>query len=120
MKRNDMERRKQQRLAKLGSNTPICGTCGERDWSCLDAHHVADHRRDEATVIVCANCHRRVTDNQKDHPAFDAVADPTLDRIGHFLLGLADLLKLIVDKLSEFAHILIAMAKPTELPRGAK
>jgi hypothetical protein len=115
MKRNDMERRKQQRFAKLGSNNPVCGMCGERKWWSLEAHHVADYGRDETTVIVCKNCHSGLSDSQKDHPPFDASADPTLDRIGHFLLGLADLLSRIVETLIEFAHILIAMAKPTEL-----
>lgn len=112
MKRNDRERRKQQRFAKLGSNNPTCGTCGERDWRCLEAHHVADFDRDEATVIVCRNCHSGFSDSQKEHPPFDASADPTLDRIAHFLLGLADLLSRIVEKLIEFAHILIGLAKP--------
>ena len=42
----DKERRKQARLAKLGSNNPICGDCGETDWRCLEAHHVADFGRD--------------------------------------------------------------------------
>ena len=120
MKRNDKERRKQQRLVKLGSNNPICGVCGETDWRCLDAHHVADHGRDDVTVAICASCHRKVTDDQKDHPAFDAGADPTLDRIGHFLIGLADLLSIIVEKLLEFAHILIELAKPDAIAGKAQ
>lgn len=104
------EKRKQARLAKLGSNNPICGTCGEKDWRCLELHHVADHGRDEATVTICRNCHRKVSDDQKDHPALSSSADASLDRMGHFMLGLADLLTLIIEKLLEFGHILIAMA----------
>ena len=104
------ERRKQKRLETLGSNNPVCGTCGERDWRCLEAHHVADHSRDDLTVAICRNCHRKVSDDQKDHPAFNRSADPMLDRIGHFLLGLADLLKLIIERLYIFAHVLIERA----------
>jgi hypothetical protein len=104
------ERRKQKRLEKLSSNNPICGTCGERDWRCLEGHHVADYGRDDLTVSICCNCHRKVTDDQKDHPPFKRDADPLLDRIGHFLLGLADLLRLIVERLYEFAHMLIERA----------
>tara|TARA_B100000678_G_scaffold208294_1_gene175851 strand:- start:7391 stop:7753 length:363 start_codon:yes stop_codon:yes gene_type:complete len=111
MTRHDRERRKQQRLKKLGSNNPICGACGENAWQCLEAHHVADFGRDEATVIVCANCHRKLSDTQNDHPGYDASSDPDLDRIGHFLLGLADLLEIIVEKLKEFAHLLIGLAE---------
>jgi hypothetical protein len=63
----------------------------------MEKHHVADHARDQTTVYVCRNCHAKVSDDQKDHPAFDPDADPTLDSIGHFLLGLADLLILIIE-----------------------
>jgi hypothetical protein len=61
-------------------------------------------------VIVCRNCHRKVSDDQEDHPSFDAAADPMLQAIGHFLLGLADLLRLAIEKLSEFGHALIERA----------
>jgi hypothetical protein len=62
-------------------------------------------------ALICANCHRKVTDDQKDRPTFNPSADPFLDRVGHFLLGLADLLILIVAKLMEFGNALIAKAK---------
>ena len=110
MNYGDHETRRQRRLRRLGNNNPICGTCGERDDRCLELHHPADHGRDELMVTICRNCHRKVSDNQKDHPANDLAADPTLDRMGHFMLGLADLLSLIVEKLIEFGHILIGMA----------
>lgn len=109
------EVRKQRRLERLGSNEPRCGVCGESDDRCLERHHVADHGRDEATVAICRNCHRKVTDDQKDHPRFNAAADPMLDSIGHFLLGLADMLRLIVEKLAEFGLALINRATPASL-----
>lgn len=120
MQRDDQERRKQQRLRKLGSNNPVCGTCGERSWQVLEAHHVADFGRDETTVIVCANCHRKLSDLQKDHPGFDPSAEPSLDRVGHFLLGLADLLGIVVEKLREFAHLLIDLANSEARSRDDK
>lgn len=104
------ERRKQNRLEALGTNEPRCGMCGETDWRTIELHHVADHGRDEATVLICRNCHRKVSDDQKDHPSFNPAADPVLDRIGHFLLGLADMLRLIVEKLHAFGHTLIHRA----------
>ena len=106
------ETRKQRRLEKLGTNSPLCGDCGVNDWRCLELHHVADHGCDDGTVILCRNCHRRVSDDQKDHPAFDPDADPTLQAIGRFLLGLADLLKLAIEKLTEFGLALIELAAP--------
>ena len=107
----DSERRKQARLEKLGTNTPSCGTCGLNDWSRIEQHHVAGQKHDNVMALLCANCHLIVTDDQKDHPAFDADADPLLSSIGHFLLGLADMLRIAVEKLVEFGHQLIELAR---------
>ena len=84
--------------------------CSERDWRCFEDHHIADYKRDDLTVPICRNCHRKVSDDQNDHPVFNPTADPMLDRIGHFLLGLADLLRLIVERLPIFAQMLIDRA----------
>ena len=108
------ERRKQKRLEKLGSNDPRCGTCGEHDDRTLELHHVADRKHDATMVPLCRNCHRKVTDDQHDHPAFDPNADPLVASIGHFLLGLADMLTIILAKLSEFGLALIARSTGTE------
>lgn len=108
------ERRKQKRLEKLGTNDPRCGTCGENRWQCIEQHHPADYGRDKATVLECRNCHRVLSDDQRDHPAFDPDADTMLASIGHFLLGLADMLRIIVAKLSEFGFALITRSKQGE------
>lgn len=105
------EIRKQRRLEKLGTNSPICGTCGEADYRTLEKHHVAGRKYDPDTVITCRNCHRKVSDDQKDHPAIDANTDAMLSVIGMFLLGLVDLLELVSDKLSAFGLALIERAK---------
>jgi len=110
MNDNDLaaERRKQKRLAALGSNKPLCGICGEQDWRTLELHHVAGRHHDDEMVPLCRNCHRKVSDDQKNYAPFDPAADAMLSSIGHFLLGLADMLRIIVTKLSEFGLALIA------------
>ena len=105
------ERRRQSAFQRLGTNAPRCGCCGETDWRCFEAHHVAGRKRDAATVVLCTNCHRKVTDDQKDHPSMVRGGDELLQQVGHFLLGLADILRLIVDKLVAFADALIARAQ---------
>lgn len=105
------EIRKQRRLEKLGTNSPICGTCGETDYRVLEKHHVAGRKHDPDTVIICRNCHRMASDDQKDHPAIGSDADAMLSAIGMFLLGLADLLELVIDKLASFGLALIERAK---------
>ena len=106
------ETRRQRRFEVLGTNNPRCGICGETDWRCIELHHVADFSRNDSTVHICRKCHRKVSDDQKDHPVFDPNADKMLDAIGHFMLGLADMLRLIMEKLYEFGLALIERAAP--------
>jgi hypothetical protein len=108
----ELERRKQRRLEKLGTQHPCCSVpgCGETDWRCLELHHIADHGCDPQTVILCANCHRKISDAQKDHSPHDDAADPFLESVGRFLLGLAELLKLTIDSLVRFGEALIHRA----------
>jgi hypothetical protein len=78
---------------------------------CLEAHHIAGRKFDEATLIFCRNHHRILSDDQKDHPR-PLGDEPTLhERAGHFLKGLADLFALLVAKLHEYGDELIAFAK---------
>jgi hypothetical protein len=105
------KRARQRRPKKLGTDNPTCAMCGETDRRCLEAHHVAGRRHDPRTVVLCANDHLRVTDDQKDYPSTENHADPLLNKIGHFLLGLADMLGVIVDMLIEFGGALIARAQ---------
>lgn len=105
------ERRKQTRLGKLGTDNPVCTVCGERDWRVFDQHHTAGRNFDATEQIVCKNDHARLSDNQYDHPA--QLSDPPnlLERVGHFLLGLADWLALLIEKFREFGHGLIEEAR---------
>jgi hypothetical protein len=105
------EARKQRRLERLGTNEPRCGTCGEARWQCMEKHHPPGRARDPDTVVlICRNCHRVVSDDQKDHPPFNPEADKMLDMIGHFLLGLADMLRIVIEKLYLFGRTLIERA----------
>lgn len=106
------EAQKQRRLEALGTNEPRCGLCGETDWRCMELDHVAGQRHDDATVILCRNCHRKKSEDQQYHPAFNPHADTFLAQVGHFLLGLADLLRLVIEKLTAFGLALIERAAP--------
>jgi len=102
----EQERRKQKALERLGTNNPICVLCGENNWRCLELHHIAGKAFDDTLTIVCRNCHRKLSDRQKDYPQhIGALSDP-LTCVGHFLLGLADLLELLIVKLRDFGQLL--------------
>ncbi len=101
------ERRKQRALERLGTNNPSCAGCGETDWRCMELHHIAGKDLDEITAIYCRNCHRKLSDEQKNHPEKIMEVSDFSEQLGHFLLGLADMLALIVPKLREFANSLL-------------
>lgn len=109
----EQERRRQKALERLNTNNPVCVLCGETDWRCLELHHIAAKPFDGTLAIVCRNCHRKLSDMQKDHPEPMGPSPDPFDCIGHFLLGLADLFALLVEKLREFGRDLIIRSGTT-------
>ncbi len=113
------EIRKQRALERLGCNHPRCVRCGEADERCLELHHIAGRAYGEECAVVCRNCHRKLSDMQKDHPvALEPDEPPYLEKIGHFLLGLADLLEMLIEKLREYGMLLIEAAADCPQPYG--
>jgi len=106
----EQERRKQRAFERLGTNNPRCVHCGEKDWRTLEPHHLAGKDFDDFKAIECRNCHRKLSDAQKDHPKKSSSSPDPMECIGHFLLGLADFLVLLIEKLREFGADLIARA----------
>jgi hypothetical protein len=106
------EKRRQHALERLGTNTPRCTECGETDWTCLEVHHIAGRDFDsDATAILCRNCHRKLSDDLKDHSEPASSPPDQFDRIGHFLLGLAELFVRLAEKCREYGLALIEYAK---------
>ncbi|MFT3723034.1 MAG: hypothetical protein QM773_05545 [Hyphomonadaceae bacterium] len=103
--------RHQRAKQRVGSNSN-CVICGESDPRVIELHHIAGQHFHGELTPVCRNCHRKLSDGQRDHPP--QVANPPLwlEVVGHYLLGLADMLRLVANTLVEFARRLIGMAAP--------
>ena len=108
------ERRRQARLERLGTNDPRCGTCGEQDDRVLELHHSAGRRFDDGTVILCRNCHRKASDDQRDHPTLNADEPTLIERVAYLLLGMADLFILLAVQCRKFAAQLFAQLSPEQ------
>lgn len=113
------EIRRQRAIQRLGRNNPRCVRCGEDDPLCLELHHIAGQAFDDTTVIQCRNCHRKLSDMQRDHP--DQIGNqPTIqERAGHLLLGIADLFEILIDVLKRFGNALLEIARSEET-KGAR
>jgi hypothetical protein len=103
----DSERRRQKALERLRNNEPLCAICGETNPHCLERHHVAGRSFRGDEVIVCRNCHRKLSVAQRGHPS-QVCTPPALDeQAARLLLGLADLLAAVVKQLRRLANELI-------------
>lgn len=104
------ERRRQAAIERLGVNTPACVICGKNNPIVLEKHHLEGQAFGDTLVVVCRNCHRELSDVQKDHPdRITEIPDP-LEVIAHALLGLADLFEFLIEKFREFAAYLFELA----------
>jgi hypothetical protein len=109
--------RRQQATRRVGPNGSCC-ICGENDPRCIELHHIAGQHYDGQLVPVCRNCHRKLSDVQRDHPPQIETPPSFVEVVGHYLLGLADLLRLVADRLVEFGKSLIA--KSTQIEGAAQ
>jgi hypothetical protein len=107
------ERRKQRALERLGSNNPSCVLCSYDDPLALELHHLAGQAFGDDTVTVCRNCHRRLSDYQKDHSLEQGKSGGELEPIRRFMEGLADLFEMLVKRLREYAAKLGALDSST-------
>lgn len=105
------EKRRARACERLGTFDPRCVECGEDHFACLEKHHIAGVDADPLTVVMCRNCHRKLSDPQKDHPKPSGKAMTFEERVGLFLLGLADLFAALIGKMRELGLSLMARAK---------
>jgi hypothetical protein len=86
----NFERRKRRAFQRLGSDHPQCVLCPVTDWQILELHHVAGRAFAEDCVILCRNCHGKLSYPDENEPQpLDA---PLLERIGNKLIGWGELL----------------------------
>jgi hypothetical protein len=111
----DREDRLEKQYRRLKTRNPACLGCGESNPFCLELHHLAGQKNHGDVSIVCRNCHRKLSDEQHNHAVQSASApEGMLGTIGHYLLGLADFLSMIVHALREFGRQLIGQTHAAE------
>ena len=100
--------RLEQQYRRLRTRNPVCVACSESYPFCLELHHLAARKHHDDVSVVCRNCHRKLSDGQHDHATIPtSETEGALTKIGHYLLGLADFLMMIVTTLREFGKQLI-------------
>lgn len=105
------ETRRQNAFERLGTDTPICACCGETDWVVMEAHHLEGEDFGETLLVVCRNCHRKLSDSQRDQPGKIDHLPSKLEWVAHLLAGVADALILIAKALRDAATCLFEEAR---------
>lgn len=103
--------------ARLGTSIPACVICGENDPFCLELHEPGGRKYNDRSVIICRNCHRKLSDDQLGH--FPPIWDPPdpLERLSHALLGEADFFMRLAEKRRADARMLNELsAKAASVP----
>jgi hypothetical protein len=120
MDESEKRRRKRVRQAyeRLGTSMPACSICGENDPFCLERHEPGGRRYNEMSVIVCRNCHRKLSNRQRDHHPPEWTPPDELERISHALLGEADLLSALATKRRADAGVLIKLSRKGAVGSG--
>jgi hypothetical protein len=103
---NQMERRKQKRLGELGNPNPVCIICGHDQWFALEQHHIAGRKHGDELATVCRNCHRALSEYQKDHPQLEGERTQ-FESTGYLLVGLSELFALLANSLKTRGLLLI-------------
>ena len=102
------EARRRRQLENLGFDDPKCLFCNEDDPFCLELDHIAGRAHDGSVWPLCRNCHAKRTNLQKDHPPKGSDPRSQDEVIGRFLLGVADFLEMLIEKLRQLGESLIA------------
>jgi hypothetical protein len=63
-------------------------------------------------VVVCRNCHRKLSDDQRDHPDPSTPDPPWSDQLAHWLLGVADFLIALAERMRDWARVLLDLGAP--------
>jgi transcription elongation factor Elf1 len=112
---DEKEKHRRKRLRKthsrFGTSKPACVICGESNVDCLELHEPGGRKYSKLRVIICRNCHRKLSNDARDHfPPIWIPPDP-LERLSHALLGEADLLARLSEKRRADARMLNELSR---------
>lgn len=111
--------REEKRLQKLGNENPVCCLCGyldpigliKADKTLLEKHHLAG-RHEGPTVLVCRNCHAKLTDIQVyEYGEFIEPDRNPLEISASYVNGVGIFLSLLAVSLIIFAKWLLELSK---------
>lgn len=104
----DKETRREQAYRRLDTRDPVCAICGYAGHpAAMELAHIAPREFHGDKVPLCANCHRELSDAEKDYPYAPETDNPQMETIGRYLIALSDFLQMIARTLAQFGAWLV-------------
>lgn len=112
------DERREADYRRLRTRTPICLSCGYDNHSAaMEFAHIAPRGIHADGGVLCSNCHREMSDTEKDFSYAPQSQNPMMEAIGRYLLALAEWFERIAETFTTFGDWLLVQAEHT-LPYG--
>ena len=106
------DKRREADFKRLRTRNPVCLSCGYSDHpAALEFAHIAPRKFHDDGGVLCSNCHREQSDQEKDFSYAPTTGNPMMETIGRYLLAVAEWLKRIADTFITFGEWLLEQAE---------
>ncbi len=94
------------RLRKVDNR--VCAVCGEDDPRVLkEEHHIFGRMNSTETIVLCRNCHDKITSKQNELAPLDRKATDPIKKMAYKLQSISGLHQRTSDELSKLAKELL-------------
>ena len=112
---SDADIRREKDYRRLRTRTPICLSCGySKSSSALELAHIAPREFHDDAGVLCSNCHREMSDAEKDLSYSPQSANPQMETIGRYLIALSEWFLRIANTIAAFGEWLLDFAENEE------
>lgn len=112
---SDADIRREKDFRRLRTRTPICLSCGYcKSSSAMELAHIAPREFHDDGGVLCSNCHREVSDPEKDLSYAPQSANPQVETIGRYLIALSEWFLRIANTIAAFGEWLLNFAECSE------
>jgi hypothetical protein len=113
------ELRREKDYRRLRTRNPICLHCGYSNHpAAMELAHIAPRKIHDDAGVLCSNCHREMSDPEKDRPYAPVTQNPQMEIIGRYLLALSEWFIRIAETIAEFGRWLLQQAEHVRPYKG--
>lgn len=106
------ELRREKDYRRLRTRTPICLHCGYCNHpAAMELAHIAPRKFHDDAGVLCSNCHREMSDPEKDLSYAPQSINPEMETIGRYLLALSEWFIRIAETIAAFGRWLMEQAE---------